>query len=628
MKFILPEYLLLLLALPLFISGAVFYRRGITRRVRLLIGTRPQPSLSHPRNTLRGWAGLTSLIIALLLLIVALASPVAGFREEQETVRARSIMIAIDVSRSMFATDLQPNRFHAAKASALELLDRFPSDRIGIIAFSGKAWVQAPLTLDHEALRSTLQQLDTAARGTTDWIPRDGSDLPSAVRLAVRTLQKHELASTTLIVLSDGENHHMGVSEAASEAAAAKVTVFSVGFGSIEGSMIPDSSTADGNFYDRDGSLVISSLNREPLALLSRVTGGTYSEGAGRRFLFQVENAIERMEFAEFKGSRRRIANPLFQWFLAPSILLFATGMVLNSGYPLSRRNTKQKRTGPPSPNALLVSGLVILSFAFPCKAAPLLPTSAARALSEGEPKKALLLFEKQIKASRGERKAKLSLGAAVAAYRLRDYLSAQHHYSEALLSTDLDVQQHAHFGIGNASFYRGLELFSTSPESRTALLHWGDSISHFTQVLRIAPADKNAAENLAHVKRRFDEHSAQIPPQTSAQKGKDEKPKSQESKTKENETESPPTDPNQQNKPALPSSPSDKPKPDPQDQTQPDQPESPDNRNQLPPKSKEPIPGETPEEFARRILRDNADFETKIIPRKISQGRRPRKDW
>jgi len=125
-----------------------------------------------------------------------------------------------------------------------------------------------------------------------------------------------------------------------------------------------------------------------------------------------------------------------------------------------------------------------------------------------------------------------------------------------------------------------------------------------------------------------LDEHSAQLPAQTSAQKGKDEKAIPQKSKTKENETESPPTEPNQQNKPALPSSPSDKPNPDPQDQTQPDQPESIDNENQLPPKSKEPIPGETPEEFARRILRDNADFETKLIPRKISQGRRPRKDW
>ena len=139
MRFILPEYLLLLLALPLFILGAVICRRGVADRVRLLVGKRLQPLLYHPHGVMRAWAGLSSLIIALLLLIISLASPSGASREEPEKIAARSIMIAIDVSRSMFATDLKPNRFHAAKTSALELLDRFSSERIGLIAFSGTA---------------------------------------------------------------------------------------------------------------------------------------------------------------------------------------------------------------------------------------------------------------------------------------------------------------------------------------------------------------------------------------------------------------------------------------------------------------------------------------------------------
>ena len=135
-------------------------------------------------------------------------------------------MIAIDVSRSMFAEDVTPNRFHAAKASALELLDRFPHDRIGIIAFSGMAWVQSPLTIDHSALRDTLEQLDYARNQDNDWIPRDGSDLATAVRLAIKQLHKTGQRENTLVILSDGETHHGGITQAAHEADREGVTIF------------------------------------------------------------------------------------------------------------------------------------------------------------------------------------------------------------------------------------------------------------------------------------------------------------------------------------------------------------------------------------------------------------------
>ena len=629
MRFIFPEYLLLLLALPLFILGAITCRRGVVDRVRLLVGKRLQPLLYHPRGVMRAWAGLSSLIVALLLLIVSLASPSGASREEPEKIAARSIMIAIDVSRSMFATDLQPNRFHAAKASALELLDRFSSERIGLIAFSGTAWVQAPLTLDHQALRDTLEQLDTPRGESPDWIPRDGSDLPSAVRLAVRTLQKHAPPSTSLIILSDGENHHLGVPEAASEAAAAKVTIYSVGFGTTEGSTIPDPSSTDGNFYDRDGSLVISSLKSDPLALLCRITGGTYSEGAGRGFLSQVETEIEGMASVKLEGSNRRIESPLFQWFLAPAILFFATGMVLISGYPLGRR--KEKRSSEASVSPVLSSLLIFaffFSFAFPSQAAPLFSTPAARALTNGEPEKALLLFEREIRTSRGERKAKLNLGAAAAAYKISDYSAAQHYYSGALLSTDPAVQAQAHFGLGNASFYRGLKSLTVSPESTSTLCHWSDSISHFSEVLKMEPSNKKAAENLAYVQRRFGEHSAQLPNPTNPVEDSNENPTPPELKNKTPEGEPQTNDPEQPNPSPPPSSALDKYPPNTDPIPQPDEPENTDRETNPPVQSKDPAPGETSEEFARRILRDNADFETKLIPRKLSKGKRSRKDW
>ncbi len=625
MRFVLPEYFLLLLALPLFILGAVTVRRGVPNRVRQLVGKRLQPLLYKPRGGIRDWAGLSSLIIALLLLIISLASPSGSVREEREKIEARSIMIAIDISRSMFATDLQPNRLHAAKAAALELLDQFSSDRIGLIAFSGTAWVQVPLTLDHQALRSTLEQLNTTVSESPDWIPRDGSDLPAAVRLAVRTLQKNSPSSTTLIILSDGENHHLGVPEASSEAAAAKVTVFSIGFGTAEGTTIPDPSTTDGNFYDRDGSLVISSLNRKPLALLSSITGGTYSEGANGLFLSQVRTAVERTGSVALEGSRRQIESPLFQWFLGPSILLFATGMVLISSYPLNRRKEKRKLGTALTP---LLIGLLIFAFSFPSQAAPMFPSPATRALTKGNPEKALLLFKQEIRKSQGERKARLHLGAAAAAYRVGDFLIAQQHYSGALLSADLEVRNQAHFGLGNASFYRGLRTLTEEPESPSILRHWGDSISHFKEVLKINPSSKKAIENLEYVKRRMKEHSTNLINPATPEEGSSEKEKATESKTKPPKDEAQNSGPQQPNTSTPPNPATAKPSTDSELSEQQDEPEKTDRDAEPSLPSKDLAPGETSEEFARRILRDNADFETRLIPRKLSKRQRPRKDW
>ena len=643
MTFVLPEYLLLLLTLPILCLGAALSRRRVARRTELLIGKRLQAILCQPLSVKRGWATLSSLIIALALVIISLASPSAGYREAREKIRARSIMIALDVSRSMFATDLKPSRLDAAKAAALELLERFPEDRIGLIAFSGNAWVQAPLTLDHDALRTTLQQLGRATAGSTDWIPRDGSDLPSAVRLAVRTLRTYEQPDSSLIILSDGETHQKGIQEAAYEAAAEGIMIFPVGFGTPEGSLIPDSSSPDGNFYDREGSLVISSLDREGLSILSDTTGGTYSEGAGQEFLSQVETAVERMKSAELEGSGIQIANPLFQWFLGPSILLLCTGMVLRSGYPLRSRMRQQSpehQTSPPlsahprNSGYLLTLPLimfVVLTLTLSSKAAPLLPIPATKALIEGDSKKALLLFEREIATSRGERKIRLSLGAGAAAYRMDDYASALTHYSNALLSSDPEVQQQAHFGIGNLSYYRGLKSLSTSPGSTMTVGYWNDAISHFRQLLHVDPSNLKAAQNLAYVERKLDEHSRNLlsEPNEDPENDKDDPlEQSQESRNGENKEQPQTSETATSQEPAIPSSNPEKPGPDTPPSIPPERAANPDSETDPPPGPEEPIPGETPEEFARRILRDNADFETKLIPRNISQGQRPKRDW
>ena len=643
MTFAHPEYFLLLLLIPIMIAGAILTSRRQSRQMTHLITERLRPILYHPRSPRRRWYALTAFMLALTLLILALASPSAGFRERPETVRGRNIMIAIDVSRSMFAEDVNPNRFHAAKASALELLDRFPHDRIGIIAFSGMAWVQSPLTIDHSALRDTLQQLDYARNHDNDWIPRDGSDLATAVRLAVKKLHKTGQQDNTLVILSDGETHHGGIEQAAHEADREGVTIFSAGFGTGQGTMIPDPASTDGHFHDREGTLVLTRLESKPLFHLADSTGGVYSKGAGSHFLSRLEIAIQHSERFEIEGRRRRIATPHFQWFLAPSMLLFAVGILFNSGFRFqrARHHPSLKANAPlpgrispirpssPSMSALALAGLWF-AFAFPAEAG-LLPRSAAgRALAKGDHEQAFKLFEDEILRARGERKPRLQLGAATAAYRLRKYRAASQSYSGALLSQNRSVQEQAHFGLGNTHYHEGLQLKHRLQTADAIPRCWRDSILHFDEVLLLNPDNREAAENRDYVKRQLEKWLAD------QEKTDDHPPAGQP-----NPTPDPPERPEQEPEQPSEKNPTRKPDSTPEDNNattpdnRPSPPDKPGENNPgtketkpLPPDSPNPHPAETSKKFARRILRDNADFELKLLPLKPLGGRRPKKDW
>ena len=644
MKFAHPEYFLLLLLIPLLVGGAVLTMRRRDRQINLLIAERLRSILYHPRPRRRRWLALACFMLALVLLIVALASPSAGFREQPDTVLGRNLIIAIDVSQSMFAEDINPSRFHAAKASALEILDRFPDDRIGIIAFSGTAWLQAPLTIDHNALRDTLQQLDRTNDSGKDWIPRDGSDLASAVRLAIKNLHRTGQRDNTVILLSDGETHHGGVEQAAHEADREGITIFSAGFGTPRGTFIPDPLSDDGQFHDRDGTLVITRLESEPLLRLAERTGGVYSEGAGRNFLNKLEVAVQRLERFEIEGRKRRIAIPHFQWFLGPSMLLFAIGMLLNSNVQVLSSKTRMTAPAPAAsipPRRRVVfprQGKIVLALILPflaphpAGAGLLPPTAAERALSEGYHKRSLALFSEEIKNARGERKARLQLGAAVAAYRLGEYQSASRSYSGALLSRRENVQSQAHFGLGNTHFHKGLRFKQDDSSHHLVAVSWNDSIDHFEAVLALNPDYHEAAENRDYVKSQLAEWNARskedlpVPPEQPPSKQDEEprqgpqentQPPPKQTDEGDSGTEEVKKDSPSKNEP--PSSP-----PEENGEKEPGESESkPAEAGQV-----RPRPGETPEEFARRILRDNADFELSPLPRKPLGARRPKKDW
>ncbi len=298
MGFTAPHFLWFLALLPLLaVVKWVADARG-KRSVDAAVAPKLRQSLNSPRSRWREWTALGLEMAALAAFIFALARPQAGFKEEEINSSGRSLMLAVDTSRSMLAEDIKPNRLDRTKLVAAELIRQLPGDRIGLIAFAGKAFVQAPVTQDHAALHETLEQFDT------ELIPRGGSNLGEAIDLAVEAFtgwlpdgtQNPELAkklgqlknsSHALVVFSDGEELEGEAMAAAERAKNRGVMIISIGVGTAEGGVIPMETVGYDQFNqpiqgrpdwvrDDEGKIVRSKLNESNLVAVANATRGLY----------------------------------------------------------------------------------------------------------------------------------------------------------------------------------------------------------------------------------------------------------------------------------------------------------------------------------------------------------------
>ncbi|MDA1006227.1 MAG: VWA domain-containing protein [Verrucomicrobia bacterium] len=663
MSFAYPEVFFLLLLVPLILVGTILASRKRGQAWKKLVATRLESILVRSGSAVPRWISFALALLAFALLITALAAPNAGYEEENETIRGRNLLLAIDISRSMLADDESPNRLAAALAASLEVLDHFPNDRIGLIAFSGSAFLQAPLTVDHGAVRESIQQLDPVMlqQLDADWMPRGGSDVSQAVHLAIDTFKETGQKNNALIIFSDGEHHEGGYEEAAEAAAEQGLTIFTAGFGSNEGAFLPDPQQTDGRFRDSKGNLVFSRLNTDGLRLLARKTDGFYTSGSGRHFAGNLETAVERLERYELEGRKHRVAIPRFQWFLLPAIVLFILSMLINTPWQSLGRA------------AAVILALLCLPQS--AKARLLPPTPAEKAFERGEFELALEHFDVEIVRSSGDRLARLQLGAGAAAYRLQDFDRAASAYSAALLSADPRLQSDAHYALGNALFKRGDHALQSADEKTKAsvmketISGWTNALQHYEDCLQLTPDHQEAKDNHAFVKRRLDELQQEQQKQKQEQEQEDQEDQQkqdgdQQKDDEENKDEQGEDGDQQQDQQkdqqkgdqegeeGEEGEPKDGENPEDSqgDQSENEQGKSdregqenqgnqgqpqgdPRNANDSgkqegEPQPREGRPDETPEEHARRILAENADFQMTPLMREPKRSKRPEKDW
>lgn len=217
-------------------------------------------------------------LLAVVFLVLALASPQWGSDMVKVERQGLDIFFAVDCSKSMAAQDLKPTRMDAAKRELSVLIDRLSENRMGLVGFAGSAFVFCPLTLDQGAARMFLRQLDQ------DAVQIPGTAMGDAIRLALQNFTEEDTAKV-IILITDGEDHHSEPLAAADEAAARGVVIYTVGVGQAQGSPIP--TVSGGYLTDKDGNTVVSKLDEETLKQIAHKTGGRY---------VRVDGAVDPLE--------------------------------------------------------------------------------------------------------------------------------------------------------------------------------------------------------------------------------------------------------------------------------------------------------------------------------------------
>lgn len=269
--------------------------------------------------------------LALIALIIALANPQIGNKLEEVKRKGVDLVICLDLSNSMLAEDIKPNRLENAKRAITRLLEELRNDRIGIVVFGGEAYTQLPITTDYAAAKMFLNTVNT------DIIPVQGTAIGKAIDMAMRSFDPESPTSKTIIVLTDGENHEDDAVKKAEEAANAGITVHTIGMGSIEGAPIPvfRGSKKTGFRKDANGNSVVTKLNEENLINVAQAGNGIFvrasSSNTGLDYIF---NEIEQMEKTEFGSKMFTDYEDRFYYLTAIAFVL----LVIES-ITLNRRN-------------------------------------------------------------------------------------------------------------------------------------------------------------------------------------------------------------------------------------------------------------------------------------------------
>lgn len=333
--------LFLLYALPA-IAGVLvlFWLGGILKRraERILFSIQAYAKLTADLRPQSKWRCVL-MVLAVFFLFAALAGPQWGTEIVEVQGSFAQTVIAVDVSASMRAQDVKPDRLDSAKTMLRMLISNLKEERIGLIAFTSKAFIQCPITTDEDALRYFITSL------RPDMLPVPGTSLAEPVKLAAHMLAKYP-GQKALILLTDGEDHSPEEIAAAKEAAQkSNIRIIAIGIGTKEGTLIPDKVDAAGNVLeykkDKQGNTVVSKLDETSLLALAQATGGAYIPYTSpAQVSAKVEDALRDLDKTHSALSKHATYKSRYQWPLVMALLCLS-GYLL---WPRGKRARKEQK--------------------------------------------------------------------------------------------------------------------------------------------------------------------------------------------------------------------------------------------------------------------------------------------
>ncbi|HEY6915321.1 MAG TPA: VWA domain-containing protein [Paludibacter sp.] len=315
-KFAHPEYLFLLFLIP--ILTGVFIYTGIKRRRNIKQFGNPDllaelmPNVSFIRPQVKFYFQL----ITIVLLIIVLAQPQFGTKQETVKRKGIEVMIALDVSNSMLAQDIQPSRLEKAKQVLSKLVDGMTDDKIGLIVFAGDAYTQLPITVDYVSTKMFFSTI------SPNLVPRQGTAVGSAIDLAIKSFGAKGSAGRAIIVITDGENHEDDAIGAAKLAAENDIAVHVIGMGKPDGAPIPVPGTM--SFWkDKDGNVVVSKLNEQMCRDIAAAGKGVYVRADNSNAAYRVvEKELDTLAKSDIKTSSFSDYNDQYQSFALLALII------------------------------------------------------------------------------------------------------------------------------------------------------------------------------------------------------------------------------------------------------------------------------------------------------------------
>ncbi len=466
MSFTNPEILFLIWAVPVLF---LVYYLGMRKRRKIISSFSSKKSIEiiiPDASVQKRWFKALLMIFGILFFIISLTGPRYGYKWIDVEKKGIDIFIALDCSRSMLAEDVRPSRLERAKYEIIDLLNMLKGDRVGLVAFSGTAFLQCPLTHDYETFYLFLDSL------TPDFMPVGGTNLSQAIAAGISGFDPDSNSDKAIILITDGESTADDPIKSAKAAGDQGIKIFCIGIGGKEG--VPVLKKEGGFSKDNSGNIVLTKLDDGTLKEISSLTGGIYVKSvAGDMDLENIySNKIRgNMESATISSGRKKIWEDRYQWFLGIALLFLMIEMILSS--------VKKNKIIPILMCVFTLSLGGFTNDAYADDAHDLIDKGIS-AYDNKDYAAALKSFIDGQLLSPDDDMINFNIGTAY--YKSCDYQSALNHFDKGTISDNNELKQKSYYNKGNTEFR--LQQFEPAIES-------------YEKYLKMNPEDQKAAANL-----------------------------------------------------------------------------------------------------------------------------------